>query len=95
MKNREEYAAWVQAAWEKEVLKSTPLARSIRSAKAGNQALKREHKATRRSLAAKHAAQSRAIRNRQVEAELVLKQLESAREAEMAKRRWDLLMGKR
>jgi len=93
--NREEYAAWVQAAWEKEVLKSTPLARSIRSAKAGNQAMKREHKATRRSLAAKHAAQSRAIRQRHADAEVALRKRESEREAEMVEKRWRLLMGNR
>jgi len=93
--NREEYAAWVQAAWEKEVLKSTPLAKSIRSAKAGNQAMKREHKAIRRSLSVKHAAKSRANRKRQVEAELALKKREAEREAEMDKRRWDLIIGSR
>jgi len=93
--NREEYAAWVQAAWEKDVLKRTPLVRSIRSAKAGNQALKREHKATRRSLAAKHAAKSRAIRKCQVEAELAMRKREAAREAEMEQRRWDLIIGSR
>jgi len=93
--NREEYAAWVQAAWEKDVLKSTPLARSIRSAKAGNQALKREHKAIRRSLAAKHASKSRVIRKQSADAELALKKREAAREAEMAERRWRLLIDSR
>jgi len=93
--NREEFAAWVQAAWEKDALKRTPLAKSIRSAKAGSQAMKREHKAIRRSLAAKHAAQARAIRQRHADAELALKKREAAREAEMDKRRWDLLMGQR
>jgi len=93
--NREEYAAWVQAAWEKDVLKRTPLVKSIRSAKAGNQAMKREHKAIRRSLAAKHAATSRAIRKQSADAELALRKWEAAREEEMAKRRWDLIIGSR
>jgi len=93
--NHEEFASWAAREWVKQVGNNTPLAKSIRSAKAGNQALKREHKATRRSLAAKHAAKSRAIRKQSADAELALKQREAAREEEMAERRWALLMGKR
>jgi len=93
--NREEFASWAARAWVKQVENNTPLAKSIRSDKAGNQVMKREHKAMRRSLSAKHAAKSRSIRKRQVEAELALKKREAEREAEMDKRRWDLIIGSR
>jgi len=90
-----EFHDWAMRALEKEIVRNMPAAKAIRSAKAGSQAMKREHKAIRRSLAAKHAAQSRAIRKRHAESELALKKREAEREAEMAERRWALLMGKR
>jgi len=93
--NHEEFASWAAREWVKQAGNNTPLAKSIRSAKVGNQAMKREHKAIRRSLSAKHAAKSRANRKRQVEAELALKKREAEREEEMAKRRWDLIIGSR
>jgi len=93
--NHEEFASWAAREWVKQAGNNTPLAKSIRSAKAGNQAMKREHKAIRRSLSAKHAAKSRVNRKCQVEAELVLKTREAAREAEMAERRWRLLIDSR
>jgi len=91
--NREEYAAWVQAAWEKEVLKRTPLAKSLRSAKAGNQAMKREHKSVRRSLAAGHGSKMRALKKQQVEDEAAMRKRWAALDAESEERRWRLLMG--
>jgi len=91
----DEFHAWAVREWIKQAENNTPLAKSIRSAKAGNQAMKREHKAIRRSLAAKHAGRVRAIRKRQVEAELALKKREAEREEIMAKRRWDLIIGSR
>jgi len=93
--NREEFASWAAREWVKQAAHNTELGKSIRSAKAGNQGMKREHKAVRRSLAAKHAAKSRAIRKRQVEAELALRKREAEREAEMDARRWDLIIGSR
>jgi len=91
----DEFHAWAVREWAKQAAHNTELGKSIRSAKAGNQAMKREHKAIRRSLSAKHAAKSRAIRKCQVEAELALKKREAEREEEMAERRWDLIIGSR
>jgi len=93
MTNADEFHAWAVREWVKQAGNNTPLAKSIRSAKVGSQAMKREHKAVRRSLAAKHAGRIRAIRKRQVDAESALRKREAEREAEMDKRRWDLIIG--
>jgi len=91
----DEFHAWAVREWVRQAGNNAPLAKSIRSAKAGTQAMKREHKAIRRSLASKHAAQARAIRQRHADAELALKKREAEREEKMAERRWDLLIGSR
>ena len=93
--NGEEYAAWVQAAWEKDVLKRTPLAKSIRSAKAGNQAMKREHKAIRRGLVAEHGSKMRSLRKRQSENEEAMRKRWAELDAKSEERRWDLIIGSR
>jgi len=95
MMTSDEFHAWAVREWVKQAENNMPAAKAIRSAKAGSQAMKREHKAIRRSLAAKHAAQSRAIRKQSVDAELALRKREAAREEEMDKRRWDLIIGSR
>jgi len=92
--NREEFAAWVQAAWEKDALKRTPLAKSIRIAKAGNQAMKREHKAVRRSLVAKHGSAIRALKKQQSENEEAMRRKWAELDAAAEKRRWDFLLNR-
>jgi len=66
-----------------------------RAFQAGQRESKKEMGKAKRVLAAKHAAQSRAIRQHHADAELALKKREAEREAEMAERRWRLLMGNR
>jgi len=90
--NREEYAAWVQAAWERDLLKRTPLSKVILSTKAGNRAIKREYLKEKRALASRSAAKSRSIRKRQIESEMALRKREVERGEEMAERRSALIM---
>jgi len=86
--NREEYAAWVQAAWEKEVLKSTPL----RSGKAGHRELKKESLKLRRGLAAEHGSKMRSLRKRQSENEESARRKWAELDAAAEKRRWEFLL---
>jgi len=92
--NREEYAAWVQAAWEKEVLKRTPLAKNIRKGKAQGQALRREHRAIRRSLVAKNGSAIRALKKQQVENGEAMRKRWAELDAAADKRRWDFLLNR-
>jgi len=92
--NREEYAAWVQAAWEKDALKRTPLAKSIRKGKAQGTALKRGHRAIRRSLAAEHGAKMRSLKKQQAENEDAMRKRWAEIEAAAEKRRWDFLLNR-
>jgi len=90
-----EFHDWAMRALEKEIVRNTPAAKARRAFLSAQRESKRELGKAKRSLASKHAAQSRGIRKRQVEAELALRKRESEREAEMAERRWRLLMGNR
>jgi len=90
-----EFHAWAMKALEKEVIKNTPAAKARRAFLSSQRESKIALAKAKRTLASKHAAQSRAIRQRQVEAESALKKRESEREAEMDKRRWDLIIGSR
>jgi len=90
--NREEYAAWVQAAWEKDVLKRAPLGKSIRSAKAGHRALKKESLKLRRGLAADYGAKMRALKKQQAENEDAMRRRWAELDAAAEKRRWEFLL---
>jgi len=90
----DEFRAWAMKALEKEIVRNMPAAKAKRAFQAAQRESKKELVKVKRAISARHAVQSRAIRKRQVEAELALKKREAEREAEMAERRWDLLMGK-
>jgi len=89
---QEEIADWVARQWLQQAESNTPLARSIRSAKAGNRVIKREYLKEKRALASRSAAKSRSIRKRQIESEMALRKRETAREEEMAEKRLALIM---
>jgi len=90
-----EFHDWAMRALEKEIVRNTPAAKARRAFQAGQRESKKELAKGKRAISAKHAAKSRVNRKCQIEAELVLKTREVAREAEMAERRWRLLMGQR
>jgi len=63
--------------------------------KARDQALKREHRAMRRSLAAEHGAKMRSLRKQQAENGEAIRKRREVRDREFEAKRWDLLVGKR
>jgi len=90
-----EFHAWAMKALEKEIVRNMPAAKARRAFQASQRESKKELARAKRTLASKHAAQSRAIRQRHADAELALKKREAEREAEMAERRWALIIGSR
>jgi len=90
--NREEFASWAARAWVKQVGNNTPLARSIRSGKAGHRALKKESLKLRRGLAAEHGSKMRSLRKQQSESEEVMWRRWAELDAAAEKRRWEFLL---
>jgi len=93
--NREEYAAWVQAAWIKEAMKNMPVAKAARQLKAGRVESRKAWASARRSLAAKHGAKMRSLRKQQAENGEAIRKRREASDREFEQRRWDLLIGSR
>jgi len=93
--NPEEFASWSAREWMKRAGNNTPLAKSLRRGKAQDQALKRGHRAMRRSLAAEHGAKMRSLRKQQAENGEAIRKRREASDREFEQKRWDLLVGKR
>jgi len=91
----DEFRVWAMKVWEKEVIRNMPAAKARRAFQAAQRESKKELVKAKRSLAAKHSAQSRAIRQRHADAALAFKKREAEREEKMAERRWDLIIGSR
>jgi len=91
--NQEELAGWAAREWVKQAGHNTPLAKSIRNGKAQDRLLKRQYLKKKRALASRSAAKSRSIRKHLIEAEVALRKWEMVREAEMAERLWDFIVG--
>jgi len=91
----DEFRSWAMKALEKEVIRNTPAAKARRAFLQAQRESNKELAKAKRTLAAKHAAKSRAIRQHHADAELALRKREAEREAEMAERRWDLIIGSR
>jgi len=91
----DEFRAFGMKALEKAIIRNTPAAKARRAFLQSQRESRKELARTKRTLAAKHAAQSRAIRQRYADAELALRKREAEREAEMAERRWNLIIGSR
>jgi len=90
--NREELASWAAREWMRQAEHNTPLAKSIRNAKAEDRRIKREYLKEKRSLSSRSAAKSRVIRKHQIESEAALRKREMVRDAEMAERLWRLII---
>jgi len=93
--SREEYAAWVQAAWEREVTRNMPVAKAARQLKAGRVESRKSLASARRSMVASQAATQRKLHQRQAAIEREFRERERIRDAEMERKRWDLLIGSR
>jgi len=90
--NREEFASWAAREWVRQAGHNTGLAKSLRSAKAGHRALKKESLKLRRSLASEHGAKMRALKKQQAENEDAMRKRWAEIEAAADKRRWDFLL---
>jgi len=93
--NRAEYAAWVQAAWEKEVTRNLPTVKAARQLKAGRVESRKALASARRSLVAQQAATQRSFRQRQADIEREFRERRESRDREFEQRRWDLIIGAR
>jgi len=92
--NREEFASWAARAWVKQAGNNTPLAKSIRSGKAGHRALKKESLKLRRGLAADYGAKMRALKKQQAENEDAMRRKWAELDAAAEKKRWDFLLNR-
>jgi len=92
--NQEEYAAWVQAAWEKDVLKRTPGAKASRSLRAGLVQSRKDLARARRSLAASQASNKRKLNQRLADLERASRDRREASDRKFEELRWEIIMGK-
>jgi len=93
MLNNDLFRSWAIRQWEKEAIKRTPLAKSIRSAKAQDRALKLEYKKRLRSLTAQNGAKMRSLKMKQAADAQALREKQTVMDAERKRREWDLLLG--
>ncbi len=90
--NREEYAAWVQAAWEKDVMRKAPGAKAGRSLRAGLVQSKKNELRARRSLASREAASKRKLNQRLADLERASRERREASDREFDEKRWQLII---
>jgi len=90
--NREEYAAWVQAAWEKDVMKRTPGAKASRSLRASLSQSKKDMARARRSLAASQASSRRKLNQDLADIERTSRERREASDRELEEKRWQLII---
>jgi len=95
MTNDELLRAWAVKAWEKEVTRNMPAARLVRQLKADGRESRKAWASARRSMAAQQASNQRKLNERQIAIEREFRERERIRDAEMERKRWDLLIGSR
>jgi len=93
--NREEYAAWVQAAWVKEVMSKTPGAKVVRELKAIQRESKKAMERSRRSLSASQASSQRKLNQRLADLERESRDRRDVKDREFEQKCWQLLMDQR
>jgi len=93
--NREELAGWAAREWIKQAGHNTPMAKSIRNAKAQDRALKREYLKEKRSLASRHSARMRLLKRQQAESEAALREKREVQDREFEQKRWAIAMASR
>jgi len=90
-----EFHDWAMQAWVKEVTKNMPAAKAVRRLKAGRVESRKSLTSARRSMVASQAAIQRKLNERQIAIEREFRERERIRDAEMERKRWDLLIGSR
>jgi len=90
----EEFSDWALKAWESEVLKNLPAAKSRRAGQASQRESSKALRRAQRSYSAQQATTKRKLNTRLEQIEQGFKDRREAQDAEMEKRRWDLLLGK-
>jgi len=93
--NREEYAAWVQAAWVKDVKGKTPAAKAARQLKAGRRESRKAVVQARRTLAAQQASAKRKLDKRASDIEQEFRDRREVSDRKFEELRWAILMGDR
>jgi len=93
--NREELASWAAREWMRQAGLNTPMAKSIRNAKAQDRALKREYPKEKRSLSSRHSARMRLLKRQQAESEAALRAKREAEDRKFEQKRWDIATASR
>jgi len=93
--NREEYAAWVQAVWEKDVMRKALGAKASRSLRASLSQSKKDMARAKRSLAASEASSKRKLNKSLADLERAARERREASDREFEEARWKILMDKR
>jgi len=89
--NREEFAAWVQAAWVKDVTRNMPMAKAARQLKANSRESRKALASARRSLAAQQASNQRKLHQRQGDIEREFRKRRESSDREFEAKRWDCI----
>jgi len=90
--NREEYAAWVQAAWEKDVMQKAPGAKAGRSLRAGLVQSRKDMARARRSLASRQASSKRKLTQHLADLERASRDRREASDRLVEEKRWQLII---
>jgi len=88
----DELRSWAMKALEREIIRSTPAARSRRAFQADQREIKREHAKRLRSLAAKSGAKMRLLKRKQADDEEAMRKRRVAADAAREKQLWDSLI---
>jgi len=88
----DDLSAWAVEAWKKEVLKNMPTAKAVRQLKADGREFRKALASARRSMAAQQASTQRKLHQRQADIEREFRERERIRDAEMERKRWDLIV---
>jgi len=93
--NREEYAAWVQAAWVRDVMGKTPAAKAVRQLKTSNRESRKALRQAQRSYSAQQASTKRKLNTRLEQIEREFQGRREARDRELSEKQWALIVDSR
>jgi len=93
MMTHDEFRAWSLKQLEEHMKRGMPVARIVRQLKAGQRESRKSLARARRSLAAQQASSKRKLDQRLAELERASRERGAAQDAELERRRWDLLLG--
>ena len=91
----DELRAWAMKAWEKEVIRNSPVAKAGRSLRANLAQSKKDMAGARRSLVSRQASSKRKLNQHLADLERASRDRREASDRLVEERRWDLIMGKK